>query len=159
MTNTKHTPGPWNRNIPPATKYATIYSGRNTHIAYVTNSLNELSGEEVEANMNLIVAAPDLLEALETLINAPVCKVENKPLWRKAAEAIAKARDSEIESKKISSSAPHIQLGVPIDFVAVHDDGTTAPFSFLYEHDDQCSVCGDHHEGNVPFPCETGDGV
>ena len=25
---TKHTPGPWYRNVPPATKYVTIYNGQ-----------------------------------------------------------------------------------------------------------------------------------
>jgi hypothetical protein len=23
----------------------------------------------------------------------------------------------------------------------------------------QCTVCGDHHEGDIPRECETGDGV
>lgn len=44
-----------------------------------------------DEDARLIAAAPDLLEALEALINAPVCKVENKPLWRNARIAIAKA--------------------------------------------------------------------
>ena len=57
-----YTPGPWSRNIPPAKKYATVWSGRNTHVAYVATC--GLSDEEVEGNINLIAAAPELLEAL-----------------------------------------------------------------------------------------------
>ena len=26
-------------------------------------------------------------------------------------------------------------------------------------HDEQCGVCGDHHEGDVPLTCASGDGV
>lgn len=66
MTNTKHTPGPWHRNIKPARKYPTIWSGRNTHVAYVEGGT--LSDDEIEANINLIAAAPDLLEALESVV-------------------------------------------------------------------------------------------
>lgn len=59
----KHTEGPWSRNIPPITKYPTIYAGRNTHIC-VVSTRNGLSLPELEANAKLIAAAPDLLEAL-----------------------------------------------------------------------------------------------
>lgn len=62
MSNVKHTPGGWGRNIPPATKYPVIYAGRNTHVAIVKT---DLPPEEVEANANLIAAAPDLLAALK----------------------------------------------------------------------------------------------
>lgn len=27
------------------------------------------------------------------------------------------------------------------------------------DENEQCFVCGDHHEGAVPLVCETGDGV
>ena len=60
---TKHTPGPWDRNIPPASKYPTIYAGRNTHVAMVLST--GLSQEEVEGNANLIAAAPELLATLK----------------------------------------------------------------------------------------------
>ena len=33
---TSHTPGPWHRNIPPATKYNTVFAGRNTHVCHMT---------------------------------------------------------------------------------------------------------------------------
>ena len=59
-----HTPGPWHRNIPPAARYPTVWSGRNKHVAYVKTSA-DLTPEEIEANITLIAAAPDLLEALK----------------------------------------------------------------------------------------------
>ena len=59
---TKHTPGGWARNIAPARKYNTIFAGRNTHVAHLATS--GLSDEEIEANADLIAAAPDLLAAL-----------------------------------------------------------------------------------------------
>ena len=58
-----HTTGPWHRNIKPASKYPTIFAGRNTHVAQVVTQ--GLEPEEIEANCNLITAAPDMLEALE----------------------------------------------------------------------------------------------
>ncbi|MCE2892014.1 MAG: hypothetical protein LW848_12960 [Hyphomonadaceae bacterium] len=62
----QHTPGPWSRNIKPATKYPTLFAGRNTHICTV--SVSGLPPETVEANLLLIRAAPDLLAALESLV-------------------------------------------------------------------------------------------
>lgn len=55
----EYTQGGWNRNIPPASKYNTIYAGRNTHICRL--EVRGLPESEIEANCNLIVAAPDLL--------------------------------------------------------------------------------------------------
>ena len=60
-----HTPGPWSRNIKPATKYTVVFAGRNTHVARVVT--DGLAEEEVEANIALIAAAPDLLAALQYL--------------------------------------------------------------------------------------------
>tara|TARA_R100001530_G_scaffold135198_1_gene111827 strand:+ start:1801 stop:2127 length:327 start_codon:yes stop_codon:yes gene_type:complete len=57
MISNKHTPGPWKRNIKPATKYNTIYAGRNTHITHL--AVSGLNPEEVEANCDLIAAAPE----------------------------------------------------------------------------------------------------
>lgn len=57
-----HTPGPWHRNIKPATKYTTVWAGKNIHIAHISPSF--ITPEEAEANISLIAAAPDLLEAL-----------------------------------------------------------------------------------------------
>lgn len=60
-----HTAGPWHRNIPPATKYTVIFAGRNTHICRVIP--DGLTPEEVEANCDLIVAAPAMADELTRL--------------------------------------------------------------------------------------------
>ena len=64
MSNAKHTPGPWHRNIPPASKYVTIFAGRNTHVCHLAPE-----NEEVEANCNLIASAPELLAALRSTLS------------------------------------------------------------------------------------------
>ena len=61
MSIAKHTPGPWYRNIPPANKYTTVWSGRNKHVAYIKQMPDDV---EAEANINLIAAAPAMYEAL-----------------------------------------------------------------------------------------------
>lgn len=60
--STPHTPGPWGRNIKPASRYPVVFAGRNTHVAMVITK--RLTDEVVEANCDLIAAAPDLLAAL-----------------------------------------------------------------------------------------------
>lgn len=60
--NAKHTPGPWHRNIKPARKYSVIFAGQNTHVAQVVSC--GLAEAEIEANADLIAAAPELLEVL-----------------------------------------------------------------------------------------------
>lgn len=66
---TAHTAGPWYRNIKPATKYTTVWSGRNKHVAYVATS--GLAEDEVEANICLISAAPEMLEILKAIMTPP----------------------------------------------------------------------------------------
>jgi hypothetical protein len=61
----QHTQGPWHRNIKPARKYVTIFAGRNTHVCHLATS--GLTDEEIEANADLIAAAPELLTACERL--------------------------------------------------------------------------------------------
>ncbi len=68
MTNT-HTPGPWSRNIPPARKYCVVFAGRNTHVASICSASNQ-PDSEIEANCNLIAAAPDLLAASRAALAA-----------------------------------------------------------------------------------------
>lgn len=58
---TKFTKGPWGRNIKPATKYNTVYAGRNTHVCHLATA--GLQPDEVEANCTLITAAPDMFGA------------------------------------------------------------------------------------------------
>lgn len=60
-----HTPGPWHRNIKPASRYPTIFAGRNTHVC----SVSRADDATMEANLLLIAAAPDMLAALETTEN------------------------------------------------------------------------------------------
>lgn len=89
--STQHTPGPWHRNIRAAGKYPTVYAGRNAHIAVVKQAA---SPEETEANIDLIAAAPDLLDALRMIADWADSNVAdpalNGPLGY-ARAAIAKA--------------------------------------------------------------------
>lgn len=72
MSITKHTPIPWHRNIPPATKYTTIFSGRNKHVCRVV--VDGLTPEEVEANCNLIIKGVNnfqtMLDALKDALHS-----------------------------------------------------------------------------------------
>lgn len=92
----KHTPGPWHRNVPPARKYCVVFSGRNTHVAAVKS--DGLTDSEIEANCNLIAAAPDLLEALEVILRKYEAQADYAEIdtdgesVAKANAAIAKAR-------------------------------------------------------------------
>ena len=65
MGKIMHTPGPWDRSIPPAEKHPFIWSKQNKYVAQII-ALG-MSCEEAEANADLIVAAPDLLAALEEI--------------------------------------------------------------------------------------------
>lgn len=56
----QHTPGPWSRNISADGKYPTIFAGRNQHVAVASQQKDPA---ETEANISLIAAAPELLEA------------------------------------------------------------------------------------------------
>lgn len=59
----KPTPGPWSRNIPPASKYPVVFAGRNTHVASVCAQKDPAVQE---ANLRLILRAPELLDLLKT---------------------------------------------------------------------------------------------
>ena len=96
MSETKYTPGPWHRNIPPARKYTTVWAGRNMHVAHVVG--NGFSDEEVEANLKLIAAAPELLSVVESIIATVdiACLVENDSphhVFRDVLLAAFKARE------------------------------------------------------------------
>jgi len=67
QSSSAHTPGPWHRNIPLASKYVTIFAGRNTHVCCLTPT--GLKDEEIEGNAHLIAAAPELLEAAQLAAN------------------------------------------------------------------------------------------
>lgn len=94
----QRTPGPWHRNVPPATKYVTIFRGRNTHVCDVLPARG-IPAEEAEANLTLIAAAPDLLAALRDAVFALEWHVEKQgqgvatdaEILRRARAIIAKA--------------------------------------------------------------------
>jgi hypothetical protein len=67
MSKSKHTPGPWH-----ISKYGSICKPDGTAFATMTST----SSEELRANRQLMVSAPDLLEAA---IAALKCMEENTP--------------------------------------------------------------------------------
>lgn len=98
----KHTPGPW--LVTGGTfVYALNGYGTNSFWANIYGGSQGgykspgTPGEEIEANANLMSAAPDLLEALETLKDSFIVAVGDKSPYAKCALerpllAIAKAR-------------------------------------------------------------------
>jgi hypothetical protein len=56
------TAGPWHRNIKPARRYPVVFAGRNTHVAIICTE--GLTDAEIEANCNLITAAPSMFGSL-----------------------------------------------------------------------------------------------
>ena len=83
---TKHTPGPW--------RTEQAFNSAQVHIVAAVDGLERsiatdiwCDGDEQEANVNLIVAAPDLLEALECLL-----KADHDDVRAMARAAIATAR-------------------------------------------------------------------
>ena len=80
---TKHTPGPW----------AIDGEGTNAMVRGADLTIvavrHRLTGPTHEANARLIAAAPELLEALESILS-DAC--DNGAYWDKARAAIAKAR-------------------------------------------------------------------
>lgn len=86
----QHTPGPWGRNIKPASRYPVIYAGRSTHVAVVTTQ--GLTDQELEANCDLIAAAPELLAALQDLVHAATHHLaDGRAAVDQARAAIARA--------------------------------------------------------------------
>lgn len=85
-----NTPGPWHRNIPPATHYPTVFAGRNSHIAVLNT---KLPAEEVEANCNLISSCPDMAHALWVIATHEDAPDDPVSLWmaRTAKAALNKA--------------------------------------------------------------------
>jgi len=80
----KYTKGPWSRNIKPAKKYNTIFAGRNKHVCHL--DVVGLSDEEIEANCDLIRAAPELAEMLLSMFS----HVSHGGPTRAEAEALLK---------------------------------------------------------------------
>jgi hypothetical protein len=83
----KFTPGPWNQGDGSISSQRLVYGGKyNVLIASTEN--NSVSLSKGKANARLIAAAPDLLEALEEIMDGYLygCDMETK------RENIAKAR-------------------------------------------------------------------
>lgn len=64
----KHTPGPWFRNIRAGGHYPVIYAGPKGDHVHVATACQMATPEETEANIDLIAAAPEMLEALKAAL-------------------------------------------------------------------------------------------
>lgn len=88
--SSKYTPGPWYRNI--NAKYP-VYAGEAPNHIHIASILKDAPESEREANLRLITAAPELLEALKAihghLVNGDKATAVMTELAR---AAIAKAR-------------------------------------------------------------------
>lgn len=83
MSETKHTPGPWDdASNYPESHSVRIFS-KCHYIATVGNS--DDTKEQTEANARLIAAAPDLLVDLESCVAFLLQPSEARPLARHAA--------------------------------------------------------------------------
>ena len=92
-----HTPGPWH------TQGCTIYAGKN-RVAQTWDTCDDLPTPTMEADADLIAAAPEMLAALENLrgsirhgatCRAPQafpCSCDADQLWEMSGAAIAKAK-------------------------------------------------------------------
>ena len=67
MEEMKHTPGPWRIGTAPPNGEQTIGTIRGMMVAVATTGVG--MEEETLANASLIAAAPEMLEALQSLVN------------------------------------------------------------------------------------------
>lgn len=67
---TNHTPGPWHVNTLEVVPYS-IHAHRGVVAEVSRGTMNEVRADEIEANVRLIAAAPELLAALEWLLKSP----------------------------------------------------------------------------------------
>lgn len=93
----KHTPGPWRLNennnwkTNPFSVTVRKFGVHSTTIANIPTRMT-VPPQEQQANARLIAAAPDLLEALQTLPQGPLYTDDEMNLWvEKASAAIDKA--------------------------------------------------------------------
>ena len=82
-----HTPGPWVNDGLNGSERIDINAESGFYIAEVIGSMTAQ-----EANAHLIAAAPDLLEALETLVKQAEGHKAVGAYWDEARAAIAKAK-------------------------------------------------------------------
>ena len=97
MEQQKHTPGPWEAEWHRKYKQWNVFPESGKAVVSVTDLCGEYSKEETEANARLIAAAPELLEALQGLLDcmaipSSICK--ERPAYEAARAAIAKATGS-----------------------------------------------------------------
>lgn len=83
MSEAKHTPGPWGYSVAPCGYIYSITQGSNDFIRVHTHN---------EYNVNLIAAAPDLLEALEVCVTQIIALCSRDDVPDQAFAAIAKAK-------------------------------------------------------------------
>lgn len=89
----KHTPGPWRIGTPGPNGCYTVGTERGLMTAMVAHSINEPDQkEQAIADAALISAAPELLEALEYVMDRLVDKHETDEAAVQARAAIVKAR-------------------------------------------------------------------
>lgn len=88
MSGFKGTPGPWRAvDKRPYSDGFSIFSG-NQYVAFVGDSDGVT---DYLSNANLIAAAPELLEALQDVVDYHFGKTATAPAYLKAKAAIAKA--------------------------------------------------------------------
>ena len=93
----KHTPGPWltDRNNVHSGQIATVHHCLNNDWVEIWSSKTPIGETEQEANARLIAVSPELLEALEKVIDEwqyGSSIEEANEVYTKAKEAIAKAK-------------------------------------------------------------------
>ena len=94
----KFTPGPWKATYDSQLQAAIeIYNTEDRIIVAVLPDRGTVEAmPEIEANANLIAAAPDMYEALETIERvAGIGMMEDDPARVKARDALRKARGEE----------------------------------------------------------------
>jgi hypothetical protein len=107
MSNTKHTPGPWQLTSVPfelrnMDSVAAIYGPltKDGGACFICDISRSPGDKEAEANAKLIAASPELLEALEMLVNSigfaklnKTDKGQHDTAFEKALAAIKKATE------------------------------------------------------------------
>jgi len=89
--NTKHTPGPWSIN-----RYDTYDKDIVIREPGVRVDFDDVDQDEQEANARLIAAAPELLEALNAMMDGyDESYTQDQPPNKAARAAIAKATGKE----------------------------------------------------------------
>lgn len=89
MNKTQHTPGPWTVTTWHATQHAEINNSENKSIADVWGI--DITADEMTANAALIAAAPELLTALENVLDCENYEY-HEPNYDDIRAAIAKAK-------------------------------------------------------------------